>query len=115
MVYINSAINIGYILTYIKNVLNNNGPRIGSFIKNILFYIWKVAGIYIIWILTHFIASHLYIYFCTPLTIVGFLTAPFLIASPHCYGLRWAMLHGADTITAMWVILGTWFVTMLIQ
>jgi hypothetical protein len=63
----------------------------------------------------HYIASHLYTYFCVPYTFLGFIAAPFLVTSPHCAGLRWCIVHGAETITAMWVVIGTWFVTLLVR
>ena len=76
---------------------------------------WRVTGIYVIWMFIHYIASHLYTYFCVPYTFLGFIAAPFLVTSPHCAGLRWCILHGAETITAMWVVIGTWFVTLLVR
>ena len=81
--------------------------------KPVLKTAWKISGIYIIWIFIHFFASHLYVKYCTPYTIIGFITAPILIASPHCIGLRWCITHGASTITAMWIVIGTWFATRL--
>ena len=76
---------------------------------------WRIAGIYVIWMFIHYIASHLYTYFCVPYTFLGFIAAPFLVTSPHCAGLRWCIVHGAETITAMWVIIGTWLVTLLVR
>ena len=76
---------------------------------------WRVAGIYVIWTFIHYIASHLYTQFCVPYTFLGFIAAPFLVASPHCAGLRWCIIHGAETITAMWVVVGTWLVTLVVR
>mgnify|MGYP001159668415 CR=1 FL=1 len=76
---------------------------------------WRVAGIYVIWMFIHYIASHLYTYFCVPYTFLGFIAAPFLVTSPHCAGLRWCIVHGAETITAMWVVIGTWLVTLVVR
>lgn len=69
---------------------------------------WKIVGIYIIWILIHYFASHLYVKYCTHYSIIGFITSPLLIASPHCLGLRWCISQGASTITTMWIVIGTW-------
>ncbi len=76
---------------------------------------WRVAGIYVIWMFIHYIASHLYTCFCVPYTFLGFIAAPFLVTSPHCAGLRWCIVHGAETITAMWVVIGTWLVTLVVR
>ena len=81
--------------------------------KPIIRSIWKISGVYIIWIFIHFFASHLYVKYCTSYTIIGFITAPILISSPHCVGIRWCITHGASTITAMWIVIGTWFATRL--
>lgn len=75
----------------------------------------KLSGVYLLWIILHFGASHLYIQFCVPSTFVGFIISPFMTASPHCQGLRWIIYNGANTINNMWVILGTWICSYLIQ
>jgi len=67
-------------------------------------------GIYGFWILAHFISAHLYTEFCTPKTFIGFISSPLLASSPHCNGLRWMINEGANSINAMWIILGTWFI-----
>ncbi len=84
-------------------------------VKTLIVNLWRLAGIYLIWIGMHYCAAWLYSYWCTPWGIVGFLVTPFLVASPHCYAFRWCIVHGAETITAMWVVLGTWLVTRLVS
>ena len=79
-----------------------------SFIYKILKFIYEVTGIYLVWIVLHYIASHLYIKFCVPDTVTGFLLSPFMTATPHCQGLRWLMYNGANMINGMWIVLGTW-------
>jgi hypothetical protein len=69
----------------------------------------KITGVYFLWILFHYIASHLYVKLCVPETIIGFLISPFLITTPYCVGLRWVIQTGATTINNMWIIFGTWF------
>ena len=71
-------------------------------------YIISFSGIYLLWIILHYFASHLYIRFCVPQTIIGFLISPFLTATPHCQGLRWVVYNGGNFINNMWVVLGTW-------
>lgn len=74
--------------------------------------LWKLAitigGMYIGWIGVHYIASHLYIKFCIPNTLYGFLISPFMTATPHCQGLRWLIYNSAIMINNMWLTLGTW-------
>ena len=76
-------------------------------------YVWKIGGIYIVWCSLHHITSQLYVYYCTPYTIWGFIAAPFMVATPQCTGLRWCIMHGAETIISMWLVLGAWFVQKL--
>jgi hypothetical protein len=63
---------------------------------------------YAIWIIMHYLASHLYCRLCVPLTFFGFLMAPFMVPTPHCQALRWTIYNGGLTITNMWLILGAW-------
>ena len=82
-------------------------------IKSIVKQAWKVGGIYFVWATLHYTSSHLYTHFCTPLNFYGFISSPFLITSPHCYGFRWCINHGSDALSSMWVVLGTWFLSCL--
>jgi hypothetical protein len=84
--------------------------------QHILDYIrlvMKVSGIYFVWIFMHYMASHLYIQWCVPATILGFVISPFIIPAPHCVGLRWVITNGSNTIIAMWFILGAWLANMI--
>ena len=74
----------------------------------------RLIGIYFAWISCHYIASHLYVSFCTPLTTVGFLFSPFIVAAPHCQALRWVVYNGGATIINMWGLLGAWIVSKII-
>jgi hypothetical protein len=68
----------------------------------------SVSAIYIAWIVLHYMSSHLYVSWCVPATIIGFITAPFLVPAPHCQALRWCIYTGGERIFAMWVMIGTW-------
>ena len=70
--------------------------------------------IYLLWIVLHYISPHLYVHFCVPLTLHGFIMSPFIAPSPHCQALRWAIYNGGNTIIAMWVVFGTWIMQKLI-
>lgn len=89
--------------------------KYGIIVFHSIKFIIKISGMYLVWIILHFGASHLYIKFCVPSTFTGFIISPFMTASPHCQGLRWIIYNGANTINNMWVILGTWFCSYLIQ
>lgn len=66
------------------------------------------GGIYVLWILAHFVASHLYVQLCTPWSVFGVLASPFLIASPHCQGLRWIIYEAGGKVGLMWGLLAGW-------
>ena len=71
-------------------------------------FIFKISGVYLLWIFLHYFSAHLYVKFCTPKTIWGYLISPFLASSPHCNGLRWIINNGSNIINNMWLLLGTW-------
>lgn len=75
--------------------------------------VWKVSGIYLIWTILHYSSSHLYTTFCTPFSLSGIISSPFLITTPHCYAFRWCINNGADALNSMWVVLGTWILSHL--
>jgi hypothetical protein len=91
--------------------LDNNNPFKFSFQNIYKFFqlLFSISGIYVLWILFHYFASHLYIKLCVPETLLGFLISPFFITTPYCVGLRWLIQTGANNINNMWVIFGTWF------
>lgn len=76
-------------------------------------FINGLAGLYLLWVFIHFIAAQLYVYYCAPLTILGFIMSPFMVATPHCHAIRWCITNGANNITTMWVTFGTWVASKL--
>ena len=87
---------------------------IGNKIVIFISWVYAASKIYVLWILLHYFASHLYVYYCVPKTLIGFLVSPFLIASPQCHSLRWVVYNGANIISNMWVILGTWLCSIML-
>ena len=83
---------------------------VNYFIRNFA----RTFGIYIIWIVLHYIATHLYVQYCTPKTPVGFILSLLYSAAPHCHGLRWVIYHGGNSISVMWLLFGTWIMGHLI-
>lgn len=73
----------------------------------------KASGIYLLWICLHYFSAHLYIKFCVPDTIIGFLMSPFMIATPHCQGLRWIVYNAAGIINNMWILIGAWIYSII--
>jgi hypothetical protein len=96
---------VNYIV-YIKMIFN--------IIKRVFNFMYYSVSIYLLWILIHFCASHLYIYYCVPMTISGLLVSPFLITAPHCKALNWAIYNGSNIISYMWFIVGTWVCSQLL-
>ena len=70
--------------------------------------------IYIVWIALHYISSHLYVKWCVPSGVVGFLVSPFLTQSVHCQALRWGINTGAQMIQSMWAVIATWMTRKLL-
>ena len=73
----------------------------------------SVFGLYISWIVLHYVAAHLYVRLCVQATIMGFILSPFLVPSPHCQALRWAIYNGGNSIIAMWAFIGIWVMNFL--
>jgi len=97
-----------------ENEIQKNTNATATCIKKNVIIVFKVSGVYILWILLHYFASHLYIFYCVPNTYIGFFMSPFMTMAPHCQGLRWIVYNGADIIDNMWIILGTWVCTNIL-
>ncbi len=67
---------------------------------------YEFCIIYLVWIVLHYIASHLYTRMCTHFSLIGFISSPFLVPAPHCQSLRWLIYKGGEQILAMWVFFG---------
>ena len=74
----------------------------------------SVFGIYILWICIHYVSPRLYISYCVPATIVGFVYSPFLAQSPHCVALRWAISKSGESIYNMFGMLSMWLLTKIV-
>jgi hypothetical protein len=100
--------------TYFLNKTHLFIIYIGNFTVRIIRISISIYGIYLLWIMLHFFASHLYIKFCVPASFVGFIVSPFLTTTPHCQGLRWIIYNGANTINNMWIVIGSWMTSSLL-
>jgi len=39
--------------------------------------------------------------------------SPFMIATPHCQGLRWIIYNAAGIINNMWILIGAWIYSII--
>jgi hypothetical protein len=92
-------------IDYIKSGIETAKTFYNGYCK----FIIDLVGIYLLWIVLHFAASHAYTTWCVPFTVFGLIISPFVAPSPHCNAFRWIINTGGNNITAMWIILGTWF------
>ena len=72
---------------------------------------WDVLlllGIYVVCVLGHFLATHLYTSFCTPWTWTGFFFSPLRSLSPECRALRWVIMEGSGHMESVSYGLAGW-------
>lgn len=69
----------------------------------------SAAKIYLFWITVHYLASHMYPYFCAELSVYGFITSAIYVMTPHCRALVWLKNTSTIAIENMWIVLGAWF------
>ena len=103
-----------HIIHFIFKNLYNYIIILSKAIFKIIKFIIRVSGIYLLWICLHYACSHLYVKLCVPNTVIGFLISPFMIATPHCQGLRWIVYNAANMITNMWIVIGTWICSTIL-
>jgi hypothetical protein len=60
----------------------------------------------IVVLMVHFVATHMYATLCTPLSLWGFVTSIFTVASPSCDFLLSVSVWTAKTYVAAWVGMG---------
>ena len=84
-----------------------------SFILRTTVILFKISGVYILWIGLHYFSAHLYVKFCVPNSVIGFVMSPFMITTPHCQGLRWIVYNAANIINHMWIVIGAWIYYMI--
>lgn len=92
---INVSILFDYCKEYVKKIFRPN-----SLVNCSIF-------VYFVWILAHFIASNLYAYHCTHFSLYGLFVSPLVSVTPYCRGILWTITKGSDTITTMWILIGT--------
>jgi len=91
----------------------NYSNKFVSYILKTSVFLFKISGIYMLWICLHYFSAHLYIKFCVPNSIIGFIMSPFMISTPHCQGLRWIVYNAANIINHMWILIGAWIYSVI--
>jgi hypothetical protein len=77
-------------------------------------YLCNPVGIYLLWIILHFVSPHMYVYLCTPATYIGLLMSPLIAPAPHCLAIRWIIYNGGSMISNMWITLAGWAIHKLL-
>jgi hypothetical protein len=77
--------------------------------------LYSILGYYLMWILLHYCAAHLYPSYCVPFTMSGLLLSPFMSSAPHCIALRWLITEGSNVIVTMWVVFGTYAIQRILR
>lgn len=77
-------------------------------------FLIRTFGVYFMWIFIHYISAKLYITWCVPAGLTGFILAFIYAPSPHCNALRWAIYNGGNSISAMWILFGTWVISYIV-
>lgn len=100
-----------YYILFFYSILD----RFFTILYTTIMLIFNAASIYLLWIFLHYTASHLYVKLCVPENVTGFLLSPFMTATPHCQGLRWIIYNAAGVINNMWVLLGSWLCSTILN
>jgi len=74
-------------------------------------YLCRYILLCIGFITAHYVSAHLYVWWCVPSGVKGYVMSPFLTLSPHCQFLRWVTYNGGVCINACWVLLGSWLIS----
>jgi len=81
--------------------------NINEFVGSIEPYLRGPFGIYLGWVMIHYLAAHAYSEYCVNWSWYGLISSPFISTTPICRGLSWVIYEGSNTITHIWVFLGT--------
>jgi len=103
----------GKILKKLIKNLHTYSEKFVSIFIHVTITSLKISGVYLLWICLHYFSAHLYISFCVPNTVVGFIMSPFMITTPHCQGLRWVVYSASNIINNMWILIGAWIYSMI--
>jgi hypothetical protein len=74
----------------------------------------EIIGVYLFWIMAHWISSQLYVSWCVGEGLYDILMSPFIAPLPQCVCLRWMMYNGGRMIEVMWIMVGKWTIERMI-
>lgn len=78
-------------------------------------FLYDVSGVFIIWIVIHYLAANLYSLLCAELTMFGFMKSIIVAQEPHCIAMRWIIYNGGNMINSMWLSIAAWFTTKVFK
>ena len=78
-------------------------------------YLQGPFALYAGWILIHYLAAHAYSTYCVNWSWYGFLSSPLITTTPICRGLSWVIYEGSNTISHVWVLIGTTLSVYLVK
>jgi hypothetical protein len=81
-----------------------------NFVTIINNHVFRMIMLYLLYIIAHYVAAHLYVYYCVKSTFIGFLLSPFMTLAPHCQAFRWVIYNGGYAINMMWLLIGNWLI-----
>jgi hypothetical protein len=86
-----------------------------KYLIDLIVFVTSASGIYVLWILVNFIAAHVYIRHCVGSTALDIAVSVFYVSSPYCQGVSWLIYTGSRQIAYIWMVLGTYLSTKLLQ
>jgi hypothetical protein len=93
----------------------NQTKKIPSILYWLITFIYSMFGYYLMWIILHYLAVHLYPMYCAPLTITGFILSTFMVSAPHCIAMRWLITEGSNVIVTMWFAVGAYVIQRMLR
>ena len=89
--------------------------QISKYLIDTAVFVMSASSVYILWILLHFVASHIYIDHCVGNYWKDIFVSVFYVSSPYCQGVSWVIYNGSRQIAYIWVIFGTYLSTQLLH
>ena len=83
------------------------------FVSDACIKLYTMLLFYLFWIVIHYTTTHMYSNYCTPVSMLGFLTSPLLAISPVCRAVDWMRTVSIYTIENMWYIFGMWISSLM--
>ena len=82
---------------------------------DVAIFVTSACNAYLLWILLHFVASHIYVRYCVGSNWYDIFLSVIYVSSPYCQGISWIIYTGSKQIVSMWMVFGTYASTKLLQ